>query len=292
MGCPELWGVLRVGVRTKGAILSVAAARAKQAPITLNMCGFDRHGTPSMPSEEAISTLSRIVREGAARCLDFELYAREDSLQSLFSGFSASFDNLVSLKLDIVGLGDRYAHLTEFLQCTFPRLRRLSVNRPSIPPSCNLLQSPHFTHVCIDEFSSTSATTFSSDLLAFLQRSLGLLSLTVNIPSFTDPFVKGESSIHLPRLELLKFTTTFDNVVPLLSSISLPSRSRLDVNAYLDSSTRLAVLESEEIVHLLTSVVHAYGHVAPIGYSVTFVRDFLGRLEWFIGRCRMCISTA
>ncbi|KAJ3543618.1 hypothetical protein NMY22_g3085 [Coprinellus aureogranulatus] len=228
------------------------------------MCGHKRNSDPPVPSEEVISALSEVIRKRQARCQHFSLYMREDSFQSLFGEMTGSFDNLLSLKLDIVGIDDRYADLSAFLRHPFPQLRRLEVERPRFP--CSILkQSLHLTHADIHKLILSS--TAIADLLSWLKRAtalrtfrIGLMEMPYPQPALEVPSAIGDNSIHLPNLEVFNvntYTGSSNTVLEhLLSSISIPITCSLSITA-LDGE-RLAVLFGR-----------AYGHLAPVALDLT-----------------------
>ncbi|KAJ3540196.1 hypothetical protein NMY22_g4403 [Coprinellus aureogranulatus] len=264
IACPELWGDLHVGVETKVEILTLALERAGHSSISINMCGHKRNSDPPVPSEEVISALSGVIRKRQARCQHFSLYMREDSFQSLFGEMTGSFDNLLSLKLDIVGIDDRYADLSAFLRHPFPQLRRLEVERPRFP--CSILkQSLHLTHADIHKLILSS--TAIADLLSWLKRAtalrtfrIGLMEMPYPQPALEVPSAIGDNSIHLPNLEVFNVNTYtgLSNTVleHLLSSISIPITCSLSITAL--NGERLAVLFGR-----------AYGHLAPVALDLT-----------------------
>ena len=175
---PEVWAHFQVGVRTKAAVLDVAFDRTRNASTSVNLCGWEEGGHPSKPSAETTAVLRRIICDPSARCRFLELCIHEETLRSIIDGLQATFGGLLALEMDFIGTNRSRAPPAEFLNSSFPVLRRLDLSpRTVIPLRCNLLQSAHLTHVNIGSVRATTTTIL--DLVEFLDRSTNLISFGI-----------------------------------------------------------------------------------------------------------------
>ncbi|KAJ3540124.1 hypothetical protein NMY22_g4433 [Coprinellus aureogranulatus] len=270
VACPELWGDLHIGVRTTEKALTLALTRAQNAPISINMCGFDRDKRPSVPSAPVISALSRLIREEPLRFRELALYIREDSMRSLFEGFSGSFDNVTSLKLDMSADAGYDADLPNYLHSAFPQLRRIKVTRPRILPE-QLLQWPNITNVSIHYLYATDTTIF--DLFTFLKQFNGLRSFRIHtirgLDLFEAPTTNYDKPFNLPNLEM--FACDFDThecmdvLLYLLSHATVPKTCRL----HIDCCESAIFDRTRDISHLLSAAKSAYGHLTPSALRIS-----------------------
>jgi hypothetical protein len=261
---PEIWGHLHVGVQTKSKLVDLALDRAYRSPIYLNLCGFFRDGKPL----DSIPALTKIVHERPTQCRALDLYVHEESLRSVFDGQKVGFDRLKYLKLDVVGSNNRYLPLTEFLESAFPQLHHLDLGwRIRIPSDCNLLQSPHLTHIDIRGVLTVDDALIG--LFALFKRSSRLQHFSVgriscggsSISRRQPQFCDSNEAIRLASLENLSLRLHDANaarVVTLLQSISVPARARLQI----------LCPRFEDTTPLMVALQHAYGHLAPTALRI------------------------
>ncbi|KAJ3519015.1 hypothetical protein NMY22_g13392 [Coprinellus aureogranulatus] len=258
--CPELWGILHVGVRTQVKILNLAFERSQHAPLFLNIRGYGPFGEVSGLPDALTSTLNGVVRAGSARLLQMALHAREDSLQPLFSGLTGTLDRLVSLQLTSGAMAREgyQSRLEPLSRCSFPSLQHLDTDY-QITADHALLQSSPLAFVKLP-FLIPTTTTFS-DLSALMKRStylrrfrIAMLSSSVALPAFDLSSARGDNAIHLPELENFEVHSTCPDITgALLSSIRIPIRCRLSFNT---NNRRI------------TSVVkRAFGNPAPMALN-------------------------
>ncbi|KAJ3540126.1 hypothetical protein NMY22_g4434 [Coprinellus aureogranulatus] len=268
VACPELWGNLNIGVRTTEKALTFALTRARaqnsSALLSINMCGFERDGHPSVPSQAVIATLSKVIRADPTRFRHFSLYTDESSFRSLFDQVSGGFDNLASLKLDIVRTDGVYADLDQFLY-SFPQLRCLEIKRP-IVFSEQLPPCPKMADVDIHCVYVTKSTVY--DILAFMKGAANLQTFQIgelHLPHpVTLPTGRGDNSLHLPDLKMVRLPVrsplgTYwgtEVVSHLLSHISIPINCR----AHIACRTRTP----RHTRDVMSSLKSAYGRLAPL----------------------------
>ncbi|KAJ3537983.1 hypothetical protein NMY22_g5362 [Coprinellus aureogranulatus] len=256
INCSGLWGILHIGDCTSEEILNLALERAQRAPILLNICNFEPYRRTATPSEAVISALATVLKTRSAQFRELALSVRKECFRSLLNGSTGSFDQLVSLKLEVVGEPLAYdTILEEFLQCAFPQLRHLDID-PFIPANHVILQSSHLTNVSLYCLLAT-ATTFS-DLLRLTRRSTNLRRFVVygvswngGVPTIDFSLAKGDNAVYLPRLEVLEFHSSIpDMVLHFLSSITIPVRCRLKVSA--------------NDARIMSTVKRTFGNPAPV----------------------------
>lgn len=206
-GRPELWSIIQVRTATPSSLLKHMYVHAKNAPLSLDLCGFNAFGNPEPP--RAMERVVKMVHQSTSRWKSFSFYSDHAPLDKIFSRFTGTFKNLRSFT--VVGQTLSAGDLGSLLVFSAPNLRSIQiVPHYSIPvTSPLLLHCSHLTDLEVafklDHPSSNLAVPFAFLKLASnIQRLIvrrvysdGIFALTPISSSLdiTHP------AIHIPSLQ-------------------------------------------------------------------------------------------